>query len=476
MVMGEPEKQKILLVDDQKMNLLLHAGMLKDLDVEILETTHAAEAIELAASHDLALVLLDVQMPKMDGFEVARQIQAVEGRREIPIIFITGASANPAEVFEGYAAGAVDYLVKPVEPVILRSKAKFFCELKRREMVIRRQAEEIQRKNRALEREIAERHQVEEERQESEVRYRTFVELCPDAIAVQTGGRMVYFNTSLMRLLGASERDELAGRGIESFASPGCKASFMEHLHRVERQGGTWDAVEASLVRLDGGVVDVEARCGCMLIEGEMGVQVALQDVTERKRLEKELRRMTIHDGLTGVANRRHFDEVLEREWRRAARNGEWLAVIMADIDHFKQYNDQYGHLVGDDCLCMVAKALERSIHRSGDLLARYGGEEFAVVLTGTDTTGAVAVAERMRRETMVDRLDTGTGAPPRGVSISVGVAAIKASPDGNPGDLVAAADRGLYAAKAAGRNCVFIGTVGETTTVKAVLQEARGA
>jgi len=445
--------QKVLLVDDQRTNLLMHARMLKGLEVEVLQTTSSEEALALAAEHELALVLLDVQMPGMDGFEVARRLQGVDGVQDVPIIFITGTGSDPRRIFEGYSTGAVDYLVKPVEPVVLRSKARFFCELKRREMVIRRQSEELRLRKEELEREIEERRHLEEARQESEVRYRTFVELCPDAIAVQQNGRMVYFNTSLMRLLGAYERDELAGRSLESFAAPACAEALSEHLARVARQGGTWDPLEASLVRLDGGAAEVEVRCGCILIEGEVGVQAALQDVTERKQLEEELRRLSLQDGLTGVANRRHFDDTLRREWRRAKREGGPVAVVLADIDHFKQYNDTHGHLAGDDCLRMVAQALSGTLNRAGDLLARYGGEEFAAVLPGTDAPGAAVVAERMRLAVVT------AGAAGRfpGVTVSLGAASAQPDEGDRVGPLVASADQALYAAKEAGRDRVFV-------------------
>lgn len=168
----------------------------------------------------------------------------------------------------------------------------------------------------------------------------------------------------------------------------------------------------------------------------------------------EQLRALTRLDGLTGIGNRRHFDEQLDAEIRRARRCGPTLALLLIDVDHFKAYNDAVGHQRGDACLREVAKTIAHQVHRPGDLAARYGGEEFAVVMASTDRDGAIAQAERMRAaiEAMGIR-HPGIGGV---VTISVGVATF--TPDAVPStavDLVGKADRALYEAKASGRNTV---------------------
>ena len=157
-------------------------------------------------------------------------------------------------------------------------------------------------------------------------------------------------------------------------------------------------------------------------------------------------------DALTGITNRRGFDEALEAEWRRAKRNGHSLALAMLDVDHFKSYNDFYGHQAGDQCLRAVAGLIETFGRRTGDLVARYGGEEFALLAPVTDAAEALALAQDICRE--LERLALPHGQSPYGViTISIGVAALVPGDDNDSGMLVRAADQALYRAKQAGRN-----------------------
>jgi diguanylate cyclase (GGDEF)-like protein len=162
------------------------------------------------------------------------------------------------------------------------------------------------------------------------------------------------------------------------------------------------------------------------------------------------LERLSSLDGLTGVANRRRFDEALDVEWRRAARSGAPLSLAMLDLDFFKDFNDTNGHLAGDDHLRQVAKALFGALGRAGDLVARYGGEEFVVLLPGMGAAEAAAVAERLRASVEALALPHNASAVARVVTLSVGVAT-------RPAALVAAADEALYRAKREGRNRVVV-------------------
>jgi diguanylate cyclase (GGDEF)-like protein len=165
-----------------------------------------------------------------------------------------------------------------------------------------------------------------------------------------------------------------------------------------------------------------------------------------------ELRRLSSHDGLTGVANHRLFEERLASEWARAARDQTPLSLIMADIDHFKLLNDSDGHLFGDVCLKQVAQALDQQVRRPADLLARYGGEEFIAILPGVDAPGALTLAERMREAVEELRLSNhGTGGGP--VTVSLGVASTIPRPGTSATEFVARADHAMYQAKEAGRN-----------------------
>jgi diguanylate cyclase (GGDEF)-like protein/PAS domain S-box-containing protein len=184
-------------------------------------------------------------------------------------------------------------------------------------------------------------------------------------------------------------------------------------------------------------------------------------DITERKAAEQrladertELHGLAFRDGLTGLFNRRHFDRELEFQWQQEARTDKrgFVAVVMADVDAYKSYNDHYGHQAGDECLRTIAQTIASAAKRPTDVVARYGGEEFGLILRDTNQQGALVVAERIRQE--VENLRIPHPASEAGiVTVSLGAAAQRAAEGGDGSGLVEAADRALYAAKRRGRN-----------------------
>jgi diguanylate cyclase (GGDEF)-like protein len=184
--------------------------------------------------------------------------------------------------------------------------------------------------------------------------------------------------------------------------------------------------------------------------------KLVFERTRELEQANQMLSRFSYLDAVTGIANRRNFDEGLELEWRRVRREGAPLSLIMIDIDHFKLFNDTYGHPKGDECLKMVAQALRRTLHRPGDLCARYGGEEFAVILPGTDAPGAAGVAESLRasvQELLVPHAASNHVV----VTVSVGVGTAQPGDDSTGESLVAVSDQALYEAKRTGRNRVCV-------------------
>jgi diguanylate cyclase (GGDEF)-like protein/PAS domain S-box-containing protein len=181
----------------------------------------------------------------------------------------------------------------------------------------------------------------------------------------------------------------------------------------------------------------------------------SMWSIIKQKRAQQILKKFSMEDGLTGLANRRRFDAALAREWQRAQRERQPLALIMLDIDFFKAYNDIYGHQAGDEGLKAVAACLRKQVRRAGDLVARYGGEEFVVILPNTDLAGAREVAESMHR-TVADMQLRHEGAPNgEHLSISAGVAVAVPQPDQTAAGLLEKADQALYRAKRSGRDCV---------------------
>ena len=188
-------------------------------------------------------------------------------------------------------------------------------------------------------------------------------------------------------------------------------------------------------------------------VRAMLRISTRQQEICE---VHRQLKEIAILDSLTGIPNRRHFDDTLAVEWKRCIRNETPLSIVISDVDFFKQFNDIYGHQAGDHCLKAVASSLSESLFRVEDTVARYGGEEFVAILPGTDETGAYAVAERMRQSARDLCIPHERGIDGR-VSCSFGVASTRPSAETAPLKLIRTADAGLYAAKNAGRNRVTI-------------------
>jgi diguanylate cyclase (GGDEF)-like protein/PAS domain S-box-containing protein len=183
------------------------------------------------------------------------------------------------------------------------------------------------------------------------------------------------------------------------------------------------------------------------------GVVAISRDVTEFKTAAEKLTVLALSDGLTGLANRRHFDAHLKEEWARARREGAPLSLLLIDVDLFKKYNDNYGHQAGDDCLRVVARVLVEQAQRPADVAARYGGEEFALLLPGTDAAGCVQVGERIQAAVRALGIPHGLNPPSLMITLSLGGTMMIPIGETDPNLLVDAADKALYAAKMAGRD-----------------------
>jgi diguanylate cyclase (GGDEF)-like protein len=186
-------------------------------------------------------------------------------------------------------------------------------------------------------------------------------------------------------------------------------------------------------------------------------VKARVRTHLELKRQRDLLEQLTQVDALTGISNRRACDDRLAEEWRRAVRSGGALACLMIDVDHFKAFNDTYGHLAGDDCLRKVASVLDAELRRAGDFLARYGGEEFCGLVAGADSASLAELGERLRAAVAALCIPHASSPTAPWVTVSIGVACTQPTREGLPSDLIAAADRQLFAAKGQGRNRVCL-------------------
>ena len=204
------------------------------------------------------------------------------------------------------------------------------------------------------------------------------------------------------------------------------------------------------------------ARAVRELIDTRLENAILVDTLTDSNRnleqTNEQLLELSSTDGLTQIANRRHFDNQLQREWGRAQRSRSILSYLMVDLDFFKPYNDHYGHLKGDDCLKEVAQAMERVLRRPGDFVGRYGGEEFAIISPDTPLEGAKILAENVREIVASLKIPHAGSPASEHVTVSIGVSATVPTADTSVDDLIRAADEALYQAKRRGRNCVQIG------------------
>lgn len=312
-------------------------------------------------------------------------------------------------------------------------------------------------------------------------RLRLLADHSSDAIVLtDLDGRRLYVSPSVREVMGQEPEEFLRGT-FRDLAGAEHAEALQQQLQQLARRDGGKATITFPTRRADGGRRWVEARvkhfrdADFMLLDsdleqrtvlnrgrsGEEGFIVTLRDITRRHRAEQELesanRRlasMAWKDGLTGLGNRRRFDQVLADSWEQCRLESAPLSVVMADVDHFKRYNDQYGHQEGDHCLTLVAGAIAGCLRREQDCAARYGGEEFALVLPGIGAAAAREVAERIRQQIQQLALPH-AGSPLAVITVSLGVATCTPTSAGRPEDLVNAADRALYTGKAEGRNRV---------------------
>ena len=277
-------------------------------------------------------------------------------------------------------------------------------------------------------------------------------------------GRFEYVSPGVRALSGWDPGD-LDGKLFQETIHPS-DLPEVEMALRAMQAGSPGGTLEYRFLKSDGTFLWVEANLRVYLdpVTGlSKGFLNLVRDISERKRAEQNLQTayrametLVVVDALTGIANRRRFDDAIATEWRRSLRLGSRLSMLLIDVDQFKAYNDTYGHVRGDSCLKQIAEAALDVVVRPADLVARYGGEEFAVILPGTDEAGALAVAEEICRA--VRRRNLAHEKNPHGiVTVSIGCATVTPKRGLVAKDLIEFADKALYAAKGSGRNRVAV-------------------
>jgi len=300
---------------------------------------------------------------------------------------------------------------------------------------------------------------------ESEERWATTLASIGDAvIAVDVEGKITFMNAVAEALTGWTLEEASMKPVTEVFhiINEHSRSDAEGPVAKVLLQGMIVGPVShTALVRKDGTEVPID-NSGAPIRDAEgriMGVVLVFRDITEVRRYWDILESLSTTDGLTEISNRRRFDEFLGREWLRSMREHAELSLILIDIDYFKQFNDRYGHLAGDDCLKQVATALKRTVQRAGDLVARYGGDEFACILSGTGQKSAGIVAQRITDTIAGLRIPHEGSAVADHVTLSLGLATIIPERGQEYSDLIRMADQNLYFVKQQERNGIAGGS-----------------
>ncbi|MEO5363538.1 MAG: diguanylate cyclase [Magnetococcus sp. DMHC-8] len=463
---------KILVVDDVAANRVAMRSLLAKMNAEILVAASGNEALSLALDHDLAVILLDVQMPDMDGFEVAEWLRSEDRNRDVPILFVTAVCKDEFHRLQGYDAGAMDYIEKPINGRILRAKVSLLLELYNRRHALKQA-------NQALADSLArlQRHHRElllisrmNDRLQSCLGMEEAIQVMEESLAALFDGM-----DGLLLLIPVEGGDpEIAGRwGLQSegiFPPASCAAGSTWQISAARREGCCSFASD-----------DATPLCYCLPLWGQgqllgfmhlrdlepgqreplartEGLTTTVREAVELSlanlRMREKLKEQAVRDVLTGLFNRRYLDETLPREVSRATRLQQPLAVAMVDVDHFKRFNDTFGHDAGDRVLREVSVLLRTRLRKS-DLACRYGGEELTVVMPGLDVGSAWERMETIRQEIKEIHIEH-NGVALGQVSVSIGMAALPRH--GAVGeDLLRKADAALYVAKQSGRDQVKV-------------------
>jgi len=444
--MADDGKGSILIVDDAPENLRLLSRILTNSGYAVQTAGNGVQALQQVHEEIPEMILLDLNLPGIDGYETCTRLKADERTRDIPVIFISALDATEDKV-RAFHVGGVDYISKPFQMEEVLARVELHLALQR----LRRNLLDA---NRKLESRLNDLSQSQEQLRSQESKLRAFVNALPNlSFIYDQDGRYLEImanETSLLR----ARPEEMLGRQIRDVMPPDISKMMEDAIHRAIETRKT-QVIEYKIQTVTGEDHWFEGRIALMEKDDDNNSKVIFTatEISQRVTLYEEVQRLAIQDSLTDSFNRRHFFKLAEQEFQRAVRYHRALALIMLDIDHFKMFNDTYGHPVGDKMLCDLVDTCRRSL-RSIDIMGRYGGEEFVLLLPETHLDGALKTAERLRNELM--RIQISDRKLALSVTVSLGVASYEPNSDelATFDQLVYLADESLYDAKAAGRNC----------------------
>ncbi len=429
-------KPKILVVDDRPENLRAIEKILEFSDATIISASSGVDALSLSLRHQFSVILLDVMMPNMDGFETASLMRINEETKTTPIIFITAADRSDDYEFRGYELGAVDYLFKPVKAHTLSSKVNILLEMEQQKYQLQQTLEDIQR--------LKNRNQL------------ILNSVGEGIIGLDTDGQIIFTNPAAEELLGMTE-SALRALNILAVISGGdaLKSNVKwtsTALFDSCSNGKSFHEAICGFVHQNQSILPVEYTATPIKENDKfIGIVIAFQDITERKKAEEQLVRLAQYDSLTGLINRYAFGQALTQALSRAKRSKNKLSLLFIDLDQFKQVNDTLSHQVGDFLLQEVAQRLSDCI-RDGDIVSRLGGDEFTIILESFEKNkvpNAAIVSQKVLEELALPFNINGHEVR---IGASIGIAEYPSSAD-SVEILMRCADLAMYKAKEKGRN-----------------------
>lgn len=396
-IMFEQEKVNILLVDDRPENLLALEAIIDRSEYNLMKATSGEEALLYLLKHEVAVILLDVQMPGVDGFETAKIIKAREKTKHIPIIFITANNIGSKHIFLGYSVGAIDYILKPFDPFILKSKVEVFVEMYKMNQKNLRQAEVLFEKKKELECKNQELTEKTFELLESEALANVISETSIDSMIIMDHhGNILKVNPAFHQMFLYSNQ-EIVGQAISSIFFDEKSKQFVNDMVEVIHVMGDLkqsnNLHEVQAIRRDGKVFYADIQIGKRYVNNKSIIACTLRDITKRKQDQELIIHMAYHDGLTNLPNRRKFNEYLQEEIRKAKEDHTPFSIFYMDIDRFKFINDSLGHMIGDKLLQEFSTRLVEYV-RDQDFVARLGGDEYIILLPDTSRETAIEIAE----------------------------------------------------------------------------------
>jgi diguanylate cyclase (GGDEF)-like protein/PAS domain S-box-containing protein len=403
----------ILAIDDNPDNLVTIKALIRESfpDAEVLTAQTGTRGIELAIQHDPDVILLDIVMPGMSGFEVCQPLKSNSMHVDIPIVFVTALKDGSESRIRALECGAEAFLAKPIDEYELIAQIRAMVKIKSANMakrnekqrlaaLVEERTQELRREHlkaislvKALEAENAIRKQSEAALREAKDYFEMVFNTSPDAayVARLDGGTIVNVNEGFTNLFGFSKANAIGKKCVDLALYS--KESDLDEIEGELMADGLCRAVEVELVRKDKSTFTGLLSAKLVMIDGIAHMSVNIHDISERKKMENNLYHLSYHDFLTGLYNRRFFEQELAR---LDAKETLPLSIIVGDINGVKLINDAFGHAKGDQLIVDTAKAM-RAGCREGDIPARTGGDEFMLLLPKTDETVAYAIMQSIQ-------------------------------------------------------------------------------